>query len=205
MEKHIIIVSNITKGGGTMKINSPAEDRIIVDLSEQDLLELNITYEEMDYSTIETRRVIWTVLDEAGKTLGRDFDPSKRMIIEASPKRGGGCTLSFTILDSKKNCGVQKQFLKKQEKFILCEFENADMLLKAAEYLRKLKFITHSSLYEQNGKYRILLSGNEDMPKIKQSCSEFGTVQSCSELVCVFTKEHWNELVRENAIEEINR
>ncbi|MBQ8015916.1 MAG: adaptor protein MecA, partial [Clostridia bacterium] len=84
-----------------MKINSPAEDKIIVDLTKQDMLDLEITYEDMDYSTIETRRVIWTVLDEAGKALGRDFDPSRRMIIEAMPKNGGGCVLSFTILDGR--------------------------------------------------------------------------------------------------------
>ncbi|MBQ8763733.1 MAG: adaptor protein MecA [Clostridia bacterium] len=186
-----------------MKINSPAEDRIIVDLSEQDLLGLNITYEDMDYSTIETRRVIWTVLDEAGKALGREFDPSRRMIIEASPKRDGGCTLSFTMLDSKRAVGVQKQFLKKQEKNILCEFENADMLMKAAECLESLNAVTNSSLYELGGKYRLLLSGNGDIPKIKQSCSEFGTSESCSELVCCFTKEHWKELVADNAIGKI--
>ena len=186
-----------------MKINSPAEDKIIVDLSEQDMLGLNITYEEMDYSTIETRRVIWTVLDEAGKALGRDFDLSRRMIIEATPKRGGGCTLSFTMLDERKPQSSRKQFLKKQEKYILCEFVNADMLMKAADCLKNLDSVTHSSLYGQNGKYRLLLIGSEDMPKIRQSCSEFGSVQNCSELVCSFTKEHWDELVRENAVEKI--
>ncbi len=186
-----------------MKINSPAEDKIIVDLSEQDLLGLNITYEDMDYSTIETRRVIWTVLDEAGKALGREFDPSRRMIIEASPKRSGGCTLSFTILDGKKPYGTQKQFLKKQEKNILCEFENADMLMKAAECISNLNFAIKSSLYEKNGKYRLILNSNEDIPKIKQSCCEFGTSESCSELVCSFTKEHWKELADKNAIEKI--
>lgn len=185
-----------------MKINSPAEDKIIVDLSEQDLLGLNITYEDMDYSTIETRRVIWTVLDEAGKALGREFDPSRRMIIEASPKRGGGCTLSFTILDSKKY-GTHKQFLKKQEKNILCEFENADMLMKAAECIANLNLSMKSSLYEKDGRYRLLINSNEDILKIKQNCCEFGTSESCSELVCSFTKEHWNELVRKNAIERI--
>ena len=186
-----------------MKINSPAEDRIIVDLSEQDMLGLNITYEEMDYSTIETRRVIWTVLDEAGKALGREFDPSRRMIIEASPKRGGGYTLSFTMLDGRKLHGAQKQFLKKQEKNILCEFENADILMKATQCLKNLGSVA-SSLYESDGKYRLILSGSEDMPKIRQSFSEFGISENCSELVCCFTKEHWNLLIRENAINKIS-
>ena len=83
-----------------MKINSPADDRIIVDLTGQDMQELDITYEAMDYSTIETRRFIWTVLDQAGKALGRELDPSRRMIIEAVPKAGGGCVLNFTMLDA---------------------------------------------------------------------------------------------------------
>ena len=46
---------------------------------------LNITYEQMDYSNIETRRVVWTLLDRAGHELKRDIDPSGRMIIEAVP------------------------------------------------------------------------------------------------------------------------
>lgn len=187
-----------------MKITSPAEDKIIVDLSEQDMLGLNITYEEMDYSTIETRRVIWTVLDEAGKALGRDFDPSRRMIIEASPKRGGGCTLSFTMLDGRKSLSAQKQFLKKQEKNIICEFENADMLMRAAECLKNINSVS-SSLYEKDGRYRLILCSSEDVARIKQSCSEFGTSESCPELTCCFTKEHWNLLIREKAIATINR
>ena len=36
-----------------------------------------------------------------------------------------------------------------------------------------------------------------------EQTAEFGTVLNCSELVCCFTKEHWKELVRENAIEKI--
>lgn len=49
---------------------------------------LNITYEQMDYSNIETRRVVWTLLDRAGHELKRDIDPSGRMIIEAVPRAG---------------------------------------------------------------------------------------------------------------------
>ena len=58
-----------------MQINSPAENRIVVELSAQDMIELDITYEDMDYSAIETMRVIWTLLDAAGKYLGRELDP----------------------------------------------------------------------------------------------------------------------------------
>ncbi len=186
-----------------MKINSPAEDKIIVDLTEQDMLKLDITYEDMDYSTIETRRVIWTLLDEAGKALGRELDPSRRMIIEAMPKSEGGCVLSFTILDARKKYLPKKQFLKKQSETLLCEFDSAEALLNAAECVKKLCFNTKSSLYENGGKYRLTVSAAEDIPKIKTCLSEFGFAENCDALLCDFTKEHWRELASENAIERL--
>ena len=78
-----------------MKIQAPAENRITIELSARDMDALNITYEQMDYSNIETRRVVWTLLDRAGHELKRDIDPSGRMIIEAVPAGRGGCVLKF--------------------------------------------------------------------------------------------------------------
>ena len=80
-----------------MKIQAPAENRITIELSARDMDALNITYEQMDYSNIETRRVVWTLLDRAGHELKRDIDPSGRMIIEAVPAGRGGCVLKFTL------------------------------------------------------------------------------------------------------------
>lgn len=80
-----------------MKILAPAENRITIELSARDMDALNITYEQMDYSNIETRRVVWTLLDRAGHELKRDIDPSGRMIIEAVPAGRGGCILKFTL------------------------------------------------------------------------------------------------------------
>ncbi len=186
-----------------MKINSPAEDRIIVDLSEQDMSELDITYEAMDYSTIETRRVIWTVLDEAGKILGKDLDPSRRMIIEAIPKSQGGCTLCFTLLDAKRKPLSQKHILKKQDECLICDFENLDDLFNAAEELERLDVQGQSSLFESTGVYRLILSGSADT--LKGSLSEFCKIRNGNALACEFTKEHWKTLASGDAIKTILR
>ena len=53
-----------------MKIEAPEENKIVVRLTADDMTKLHITYEEMDYANIETRRVIWTLLDEARRELG---------------------------------------------------------------------------------------------------------------------------------------
>lgn len=182
-----------------MKINSPAEDRIIVDLTKQDMLELDITYEDMDYSTIETRRVIWTVLGEAGKVLGRELDPSRRMIIEATPKPEGGCMLSFTILDGRKNRFPQKHTLKKQSENLVCDFENLDDLFRAAEELERSDSALQSSLFELNGTYRLILNGSSE--KLKNILCEFCKIQNCSRLMNDHTREHWRLLAEGNAVE----
>lgn len=183
-----------------MKINSPAEDRIIVDLTEQDMLKLDITYEDMDYSTIETRRVIWTVLDEAGKILGRELDPSRRMIIEASPKNEGGCVLSFTILDGRRKNVIQKQLLKKQSECLICDFDNLDALFSAAEGFCISEIKPESSLYEKSGKYRLILSNLCSAKELKNYFSEFACVMNADKLACDHTREHWRNLISQDAI-----
>ena len=184
-----------------MKINSPAEDRIIVNLSKQDMLELDITYEDMDYSTIETRRVIWTVLGEAGRFLGRELDPSRRMIIEAAPTPDGGCTLSFTILDGRKKSVSQKHTLKKQSESIICDFENLDDLFRAAEEIRRSGESPRSCLFELDKTYRLILSCSSEA--LNGVLSEFCRIKSCTKLLNDFTNEHWHLLVSEYAVEKM--
>ena len=62
-----------------MKIESNGEEKITVTLSQTDMSDLDITYDEMDYSNIETRRVIWTILDKARKVLGRSVDTDGKL------------------------------------------------------------------------------------------------------------------------------
>lgn len=181
-----------------MKINSPAEDRIIVDLTDEDLRELDITYEDMDYSTIETRRVIWTVLDAAGKALGRDLDPSHRMVIEASPTSAGGCVLCFTLLDDRRGRLCLRSTLRKQEQALLCEFSSLDDLYRAAESCTG--GAADSVLYESEGKYRLILTPQAELAPMRGHFAEFSSFQSSDKAVCEFTKEHWRLLIAHDAL-----
>ena len=183
-----------------MKINSPAENRITVDLTKQDMAELDITYEEMDYSTTETRRVIWTLLDEAGKVLGKEFDPSRRMIIEAIPKNEGGCVLNFTLLDGGKRVTAQKHLLKKQTENFICEFDSLDALYRAAE---SINVRCKSCLYEKNGKYRLAIFGACDSGNTARLFSEFGRIIGFDPLILDHTNEHWNLLAERNALDRL--
>ena len=46
-----------------MDIQPISNNKFIVGLTCDEMKDLDITYEDMDYSNIETRRVIWTILD----------------------------------------------------------------------------------------------------------------------------------------------
>lgn len=183
-----------------MKIISTAEDRITVELTKQDMAMLDITYEEMDYSTIETRRVIWTLLDEAKKVLGKEFDPSRRMIIEAAPDSSGGCILDFIILDSKKKETHQRQQLRKQCENLMCDFESSYLLYQA---VCGFKTDPESSLYENNGTFRLVFHNPTDCDGIKKYFSEFSNVKRCNRLLLEHVKEHWNTLIESNAVQTL--
>lgn len=184
-----------------MQINSPAENRIVVELSPQDMIELDITYEDMDYSAIETRRVIWTLLDAAGKHLGRELDPSRKMIIEAMPLNSGGCILCFTMLDTAVKS--KRSTLIKQAANLICDFDSLDELYKAAEEFSAVSCCARSSLYENSGKYRLIISSPFDMNLLQRHFCEFADCRKCENLEAEFTREHWKLLVENDALDII--
>lgn len=183
-----------------MQINSPSENRIIVELTAPDMLELDITYEEMDYASIETRRVIWTVLDAAGKQLGKELDLSRKMLIEASPLADGGCALIFTLLDTAVR--ARRPMLIKQAGNLICEFESLDGLFAAAEQCRT-DCRTQSSLYENGGRYRLVISSPFELHSLEHRLCEFAICRKCENLEAEFTREHWTLLAENNALESL--
>lgn len=185
-----------------MKIKSPAENRITVELSAQDMEELDITYEEMDYSAAGTRRAIWSVLSAAGKALGREVDISRKMIIEALPASDGGCTLDFTLLERRSSC--RSPVLKKQNDILILGFDSASSLMDAAARMPKEFSSAPSDLYEDSGRYRLIIRPlGQSMPirrHFEEFCSELSTDKSLTE----FTAEHWNLIIYGRAAEALS-
>ena len=111
-----------------MKIEAIGEEKILVALSDKDLTELDITYDEMDYSNIETRRVIWTILDEAKRSLGKSIDTDGRILIEVTPSDDGGCIMCFTTMPGTDYKSKKKLIMKKEaEPILFIEFDSAKL------------------------------------------------------------------------------
>ncbi len=168
-----------------MKINSPNKSKIIVELNEDDMSELDITYSCLDYSNIETRRVIWTLLDRARHTLGRDIDPSSKMTIETVPLGDGGCVIFFTVNDIPENI---KAIISENEQ--VYEFESLDNVIDLFSSLKNDTPV--GDLYSDGkGKFRLIAPYDERfLSKIK--FSEFAHPCREGKLAAEITKEHWH-------------
>ncbi len=163
-----------------MKIESNGEEKISVTLSSVDMNDLEITYDEMDYANIETRRVIWTVLDEAKKVLGKPINIDSRLLIQASPAEDGGCILQFTRLPESGENKKKRFVLKKDaEPLLFCPF-NTNAFIDALYLLNKTKEnIKDCEAYIYNNEYFIIIQPKLSLSeKIIFSFSELGCVSS---------------------------
>lgn len=168
-----------------MKINSPNKAKIIVELTCDDMQELDITYDNMDYSNIETRRVIWTILDKARKVLCRDIDPSGKMTIETIPLDTGGCVIFFTVNDTGE-C-IRNIIARNEDVY---EFDSLDNVLDL--YASMKEDFPIGNLYTDNrGKFRLVTPTDERI-KTKLKFREFSHPCREGKLAAEITKEHWH-------------
>lgn len=185
-----------------MKIESTSKNNIVISLSSQDLDDLGITYEEMDYKNLDTRRVIYTLLQEASEQLKRDVHPSGKMLIEAVPDPFGGCVLYFTVYQSdadKKDCvAPPSQFI------LMCEFETENDLIDASRVILNTFLSTpKSKLYSNGDDYRLIFSCANKHKKLRSIMSEYCKDLTESSNKIAHTKEHWNCLCDNEAVERL--
>jgi negative regulator of genetic competence, sporulation and motility len=191
-----------------MKIEELSEDRIVVELSAQDMADLEISFEELDYSNIETRRVIWTLLDRAGRELGRDIDPSGRMMIEVIPRKIGGCVMHFTLIGLTKRIDPQKRPPRagnSASQYLSFAFDSIDPVLDCARAYMNFGSPPpeYSALYEKDGQYRLLIIPGRRPRALCALFQEYGELLPGGALTAAATREYWKEIVSTYALEKI--
>ena len=163
-------------------------NKFLVGLSRADMEKLDITYEKMDYSNIETRRVIWTILDRVRKRTGRDVDPSGSLMIEAAPDSEGGCFLMFTVPASRRNIGT---VISKNNGCQIFEFESTDDLLDMLSATGRKS--SDFRIFTDGRKYRAEISV-ETVASCQRIIEEYGRFVGSDSLTSASTKEHWKEI-----------
>lgn len=169
-----------------MNIQPIGNNKFIVTLSRKDLTDLDITYDTMDYSDIETRRVIWTILDRVRSRTGRDIDPSGNLIIEAAPDNYGGCVLMFTVPASRSDIGT---IISKTNPTQIFEFENVNDLLDVLTAVG----INDGKIFTDGKKFRIEFPTHKTT-LCRRVIEEFGKFVGCDSITAAKTHEHWQEI-----------
>ena len=174
-----------------MNIHLINKNKFIAELSRNDMNELDITYEEMDYSNIETRRVIWTVIDKIRETSGFEIDPSGNLLIEAVADSEGGCVLCFTIPEKKRSVlPARAPVLKKNKGCAVYEFENMDSLLDMIKTVGSESLSGKCRIYRKNENVRLVMSKLPGCGE-KKIIEEYGTFIGQDDFLTSHTAEHW--------------
>lgn len=199
-----------------MRIEAITRRKIIVELSAEDLAALDMTYDALDYASIETRRVIWIILDRVRETTGCDIDPSGQLLIDAIPRPSGGCILFFTIRGgcaepfSAATAPIAERVLRKQDQLLaVFEFPGVDALLDCAVSYSKAcererdRLVAASEVYTDSEKYRLLLCPAQELAKVRRFFSEFGAFCGEDGYAANATREHWTRVGGDMAFAEL--
>ena len=184
-----------------MNIDMPQNGRLEFRLDRQDLSEFNITFDELDYSNIETRRVVWTLIDIARKNLHTDFDLTGRLLVEVYPESQGGCKLCITSLPKEE---LNINIVAKQI-FTTYVFEfSADDLLDLAKQIKKLP-VKHDDgeLFSNGEKFRLIVPISDSQRQLKAMLSEYGILKGDDEFTLSYTREHWESVLSANALKRL--
>jgi len=195
-----------------MRIEAITRRKIVVELSAEDMTTLDITYEALDYASVDTRRVIWVILDRVRECTGCDIDPSGQLLIDAMPRPTGGCILFFTLRGGEAEtllaaesfappCEPERALRKQEQLLTAFEFADLDALLDCAgAYARALNggeaLFVRSELYgERHGpRYRLLVSPAREPALVRQFFSEYARFCGEDAFAAHLTREHWLRL-----------
>ncbi len=185
-----------------MEINRLREDKLQILLTTQDMVQLGITYEALDYINPHTRRVINQLLEAALAQTG--FLPDgRRLLIQVFPwDDAGGCQFYFTLLphqEAEAPAACQPQVF---------SFENSEHLIDSCcrLYRQCSHRVLQSSLYYMNNKYYLvlfLLDGSQGAAE--HLAAEYGQKAGRGSLSLAVLQEHGRSLLASNAVDFLCR
>ena len=175
------------------------EYRAEIILSSTELESYGITYEEIDYGNIETRRLLWTLKGEVQKRFGYTLPLSGKLLIEVIKEQESSIRICFSSLNGKtRDEHSVKQLVKSLSGPVIAEFTEFEDMLFAVSLLDGN---TESSLFEKNGKYRILFFPPEKEKEELIFClCEFSEISENSPLKEAMCREMWNMIAENNAV-----
>lgn len=189
-----------------MQIEQIDNRTVKIILTEEDMQQYSLTYEQMDYNDRTTRRAILNIMEQVQSRTSLDVEQNK-LFIEAFPSDHGGCVLYINLVNAKEN---GKSFQKERPSFdtpLIFSLDTVDIL---AASCRRLFYdyahlIIKSSLYtgDRSGYILLLYTYCRSNQRIINIMTEYGDYLGKGAVRAAHHKEHGRELITDNAIETI--
>ena len=182
------------------------ENKLKILLSKDDLSSYGITFDGIDYDNTATRRVFWSLLDEAKKRTGFDAAVSK-IFIQVYPLAGGGCEMYVSRLrgERERERGVTLRVggisTDGSERFVTV-FPDLDTMIRACHGVCGMLKEKKSSAYiERAEQKRCFLITECSAVGAEMLCGYGSTVDS--ERYLRYINEHCKVICAENAVPKL--
>lgn len=186
-----------------MRIEQKDGGRVKITLDTEDMKKYDITFAELDYNRIDTKRIVWELLSKARAETGFEFYGGN-LLVEAFPEPNGGCVLYFSTVNNGKN-GRLRLYRGLFGPYIF-KFKNCTDMMNACYELKKVmgRHILKSELYEYEQCYFLALySASKLDSSIRNVISEYGEAFGEGRKI-TYIAEHGKLLASPNAIETIS-
>ena len=199
-----------------MRIERIAQNKIKVTLSNDDLLEWDISFESLTYNSPQAQELFWDLMKRAEEEAGFFADGSQ-LVVEAMPTRNDGFIMLITKVEEGDESPLKKlvkpkskrEFKTKKQKYsispIVFEFDAFNDVVEACKNIEN-RFIGNSSLYKKDGKFFLVLDvDNEYLAEdLKLLLTEFAKKVDNSFVKEGELFEHAEMLIKESAVENFN-
>ena len=176
-----------------MKISCVSETITVIELSKEDMTKYDFNFEKSDCSSPHTRKILWSIIDDASRITGKSVEINQGLEIDFLPDIKGGCLLIIsqgtpkaTRLFSDKNMGIY-------------ESRDINCFLDFAKGAKSCSKTAESSFYYLSGVYRLILESNN--PGLHALAKEFSLTPLDFLTFSDKTYEAFNCLIESNALE----
>lgn len=165
-----------------MNIRQNRENRVIIELSAEDLASYDLSYKDIDYADSRTRKLLGDLLSQAENQLGKKLSGFEKFMIDVLPESDGGCILLLYLRSSDAKAAA-----------LLCELKQPEAVFPLAEILSlRRKKVLQSRLFLADGKNYVayVRPSRPCEREIRLLLSEYGDVRPATSLSTAYLAEH---------------
>lgn len=171
-------------------------------LSETETVRYNIDRVFFERGSKRADEALVSLLKTAVARCGFKTEATK-FTIEIYPVYDGGCEVYFIPGNERERLRIKATVRPVRDGFTLFEFDDSESMMSAVELLYRLnrEELINSSLFEKNGRYRLLLNGvrlRDPTP-----VSEFASRRLQLAVDRAATVEHWKKVAGETAVDTV--